>query len=77
MSRVVTASEVDRLHQQVAELQKQVVELQGVVLSQPASPPQDEVELFEDLEVVDSQETRSNADPVVDALASSELRSAI
>lgn len=63
MSRIVTASEVDRLHQQVAELQQQVRELQQA----PNLTPSKSAELFE---VSGEQETRSAADPVVDVLAS-------
>lgn len=81
MSRIVTSSEVDRLHCQVAELQEQVRELQAFVdavhsqLLLP-SPPQAPEELFEDLQLDASQEPRSAADNIVDVLAS-ELPSAI
>lgn len=69
MSRIVTSSEVDRLHQQVAELLQRVTKLEQIQNSENAA-------LFEDFEVVDSQKTRSSADPVVDVLAS-ELPSAV
>lgn len=72
MSRVVTASEVDRLHCQVAELQQQVkellnfAELAGAQILLPASTQTPRDELFEDLEVDASQDT--GADPVVDEI---------
>lgn len=64
MSRVVTASEVDRLHAQVAELLQRVSALE----QSPATP----TELFEDLEADATQETRSDADPVVELLVTGE-----
>lgn len=66
MSRVVTASEVDRLHQQVAELTQRVSALEQTPNLTPAASPS---ELFEELPVQEPGE-------VIDVLAS-ELPSAI
>lgn len=65
MSRIVTSSEVDRLHQQVAELQKQVAELRAQLNGDPEfSSGKDEL-----FELTGEQDTRSDADIVIEALA--------
>lgn len=63
MSRVITSSEVDRLHCQVAELQQQVRELQQA----PNLTPSRFEEMFEVVQGV--EESRSDADDVVDEIA--------
>lgn len=61
MARVVTASEVDRLHQQVAELQAQFKGLQESLIGpNPAQTPARPDELF------DANQFLSDAEPVVD-----------
>lgn len=77
MSRVITSSEVDRLHEQVRVLEQRVGALEEFIstvrgqLLLPSPPPS---ELFEDLreynqaDLPDVQSTRGNADSVVESL---------
>lgn len=68
MPRIITASEVDRLHEAVANLTARVSSLEGSVYGPPA--PAQPSELFESLAEPEaaSEGTRSDADEVVEAI---------
>ena len=75
MSRVITSSEVDTLHKQVAELQRRQTDIEVFLKSAFEMPPAAS-ELFEaDLSEVGSvlspvaDDTRSSGDKIVDEVA--------
>jgi hypothetical protein len=82
MPRVITASEVDRLHQQVGDLQQQVNKLEvfidtvrdQLLLPNPAQTPPQPSELFAEFRDYNEAdlpvpvETRSDADEIVESI---------